>query len=47
MTDPKTRIIFYDFETTGLDPINDDIIEYCFRHNDTVINNIVFSIFMF
>ena len=43
MTDSKTRIIFYDFETTGLDPFNDDIIEYCFRYNTNIINNIVFT----
>jgi len=26
----KSRLLFYDFETTGLNPYHDKIIEYCF-----------------
>jgi len=35
------RIIFYDFETTGLNPFQDDVIDFCFRHNDTSIEGLV------
>lgn len=35
------RIIFYDFETTGLNPFQDDVIDFCFRQNDTIIQGLV------
>ena len=36
------RIVFYDFETTGLNPFHDSIIEYSFMHHDS--ENNTFSI---
>jgi DNA polymerase III alpha subunit (gram-positive type) len=41
MTQPQTKLIFFDFETTGLNPYNDDVIEYSFSHNENVIHNLV------
>jgi DNA polymerase III alpha subunit (gram-positive type) len=40
------RIVFYDFETTGLNPFHDDIIEYSFiyydsKKNITTLNNLI------
>ncbi len=37
----QSRIIYYDFETTGLNPFEDDVIEFCFSHNETIINGMV------
>lgn len=41
MTQPQNKIIFYDFETTGLNPYSDDVIEYSFQCNGTGIHNLV------
>lgn len=37
----QQRIIFYDFETTGLNPFQDDIIEFAFKNNETVLKGLV------
>lgn len=44
----KSRTIFYDFETTGLNPYHDKIIEYCFiednknnLQSENIINSLV------
>ena len=43
MDHSNNRIIFYDFETTGLNPFDEDIIEMCFRCNDKVIEGLVYT----
>jgi DNA polymerase III alpha subunit (gram-positive type) len=38
----KSRLIFYDFETTGLNPYHDKIIEYCFIEDaDNMLQSLV------
>jgi DNA polymerase-3 subunit alpha (Gram-positive type) len=37
----QRRIIFYDFETTGLNPFEENVIDFCFRENDTIIQGLV------
>jgi len=41
MTQPQNKLIFFDFETTGLNPYSDDVIEYSFLCNGQVIHNVV------
>ena len=41
MSKSNNRIIFYDFETTGLNPFQDEIIDFCFRQNDTIVEGMV------
>lgn len=40
----KDQTIYYDFETTGLNPYHDKIIEYCFMIEDGSTNNYIQSI---
>ena len=38
----KSRLLFYDFETTGLNPYHDKIIEYCFSEdNGDILQSLV------
>jgi len=41
MTQPQNKLVFYDFETTGLNPYSDDVIEYSFLSNGKAIHNLV------
>jgi DNA polymerase III alpha subunit (gram-positive type) len=41
MTQPQNKLIFFDFETTGLNPYSDDVIEYSFLCNGQAIHNVV------
>ena len=41
MTQSQNKLIFYDFETTGLNPYGDDVIEYSFLCNGKAIHNLV------
>jgi DNA polymerase III subunit alpha, Gram-positive type len=40
----KDETIYYDFETTGLNPYHDKIIEYCFMIEDNTYNKFIESI---
>lgn len=40
----KDQTIYYDFETSGLNPYHDKIIEYCFMIEDDSTNNYIQSI---
>ena len=43
MTESQNHLIFYDFETTGLNPYSDDVIEYCFSKGDKTISSVVYT----
>ena len=34
-------LVFYDFETTGLNPYHDEIIEFAFKNDDDSISSLV------
>lgn len=41
MTSSGNQLVFYDFETTGLNPFEDDVIEACFQKGDEMITGVV------